>query len=163
MLLDGLEQVDQRHVFEAAGDLLRTRHRQQLLLASLEQELHAGRDLLDVDRLGEEVLHAKLEALALGVHGARVCQEDEGDRLPVEVLLDAAAELDARHPRQLHAADDERRPLTAVFEPLQRFTAPLDDVDLIAGLLQAQLQHAAALGVRLYDENELVRHDPLPF
>src|SRR5262249_30679731 len=69
--LDGLNEIDHRHVGELPGELgLRLallRQRRALLL--LKQDLHARDDLLDVDRRVQVLLDAELEPTDLVLDG----------------------------------------------------------------------------------------------
>src|SRR5262249_54027487 len=101
--LDSLNEIDHRHVGELAGELgLRLPflgQRRALLL--LKQDLHARDDLLDVDRLGQVLLDAELEAADLVLDGLGAGEEDERDLVPLRPLLQAltqAEPIELRHP-----------------------------------------------------------------
>ena len=65
-------------------------------LLLLQEDLDAGDDLFDVDRLGEVVLDAELEAADLVLDVGLRGQEDERDLRPVGVLLAAARRARSR-------------------------------------------------------------------
>jgi hypothetical protein len=75
----------------------------------LQEDLDAREDLFDVDRLGEVVLHAELEAANLVLDVGLRGQEDERDRRPVGVLLEPLDQLEAVHLRHLRVGDDQVR------------------------------------------------------
>ena len=150
--LDGLDQVDHRHVADAAGEpraavaaLLDPR-----ALPLLDQDARAGDDLLDVDRLGQVVLDAQLEALDLGFDLGLRREEHERDVGPLGVGLEALAERVAVEFVEQRLRDHQvgRRQLDLV-EGVLAVDRGGDDE---AGLLERHLEHAQAARVAVDQE-----------
>ena len=114
--LEGLQQVDDGHVLDRAGEARLERRgdaavREALLRAAREHDVDAREQLTNEDRLGEVVLHAELEPADLVLDRALRREEDDGDRRPLAALAKAADERVAVHPGELRVGDDEVRRL----------------------------------------------------
>jgi hypothetical protein len=157
--VDGLEQVHQAHVRERAAEAGLGLHALALeahALTALQLEVHARDDLFDVDGLGQVVLHAELEALDLALHRAVAREEHEGDLAGVLALAQPLHQLEPVHVRQAGVADDH----IGATQP--------DHLDgrervgarghAVAGLAQADLQHAQAALVGVDEEEVLLGH-----
>ena len=156
--VDRLEQVDEAHLRERAAEA-RLGHAaalEALALVALQDEVHPRDDLFDVDRLGQVVLDAQLEAPDLALHRAVAREEDEGDLLgglPLAELLD---EGEAVHLREDRVREDEVR--RGEVGHLERLFPRVAGGDGVAGLPQAHLQDAKASRVRVDEEEVLLGH-----
>ena len=126
--LDRLQEIDDGHVRELAAELgARVLAFESLALLSLQQHRDARRDLLDVDRLGQVVVDAELEATDLVFDCLRAGQEDERNRGPAIVFLDRRAKGKAVVTGEPRVRDDEIG--LCVIEKLERFLGGLGGCD----------------------------------
>ncbi len=150
--LDGLKQVDDRHVGELARELgpRRVLALELLSLLALHEHAQASRHLFDVDGFDEVVLDAEFQAADLVLDGLGRGQEYEGDPCPVGVVLDLGAKLEAVATGQARIRDDQIG--FAVFENEQRLIDVFGGRDGEARLAQADLEHAATSSVAVDEE-----------
>jgi hypothetical protein len=161
--LERLDQIHHAHVRQAAGEaaLGRLPLFDPLLLRLLEDHLHAGDDLFDVDGLRQVVVATELQAAHLELDRLLVGEEDEGDVLEALVRLERLAQLEAVHLRHLRVGQHEIR--RADLHLLDRVLAVNGRRHGEAGLLEADLHHAKALRVTIDQEQVLLGHVRLPF
>ncbi|PRQ05660.1 hypothetical protein ENSA5_02040 [Enhygromyxa salina] len=150
--LDGLKQVDDRHVGEVTRELgpRRVLALELLSLLALHQHAQAGGHLFNVDGLDEVVLDAELEPPDLVFDRLRGGQKDEGDAGPLGVLLDLGAEREPVFAGQAGVRDDQVG--LAVLEHEQRLVDVLGGGHREPGLAQADLKHPATAGVAIDKE-----------
>ncbi len=157
--VDGLQEVDEPHVGEGATEARLGRdvaQLQALALLALQLEVHAGDDLFDVDRLGEVVLDAELQAPDLALDRAVARQEHEGDAAPVVVLPELLHQLEAVHAGQARVGEDQvgRRKL----DHLDRLFGVATGSDRVASLTKAHLEDPQATRVGIDEQQVLFRH-----
>ena len=161
--VDRLQQIDQAHVRQRAREA-RRRQRvpmlQALALSALQLEVHARDDLLDVDRLGEVVLDAELEAADLALDRAIAGQEHEGDVRPIGVFAQMLDQREAVDLGQPSVRDDHvgRRQL----HHRQRTFAVTARCDTITGLTEAYREDSETSLVRIYQEEVLLGQAVVP-
>ena len=165
--LDGLNEVDHRHVGELTAELRAScvLLLEALVLLALQQHRHSRRDLFDVDRLGEVVLDTELQPADLVLDRLLAGEKDERDQLPTRVVLDLHAQVEAIATGQSRIRDDEVG--LGVLEKLESFFRRLRWSDREPGFAQADLQHSSVSSVAIDDEEILPRHafrpgGPLP-
>ncbi len=156
--VDRLEQVDQTHLRKRAAEagLGEAPPLQAPTLVTLEHQVHARDDLFDVDRLGEVVLDAQLEAADLALHRAVARQEDERDLGVLRALTELLDEAEAIELRQSSVAEDQVR--LAELDHLEGRLRILAARDRVPGLAQTDLQHPQASRVGIDEEEVLLRH-----
>ena len=144
--LDGLHEIDHRHVAERAlKACARVSALDPLALRALQNQPDARADLFDVDGLREVVLDAELEAAHLVLDGGVRREEEERNLSPVGMLLEAAAKLEAVEAGQLDVGDDHLGRLRG--DARERIGTAGGRLDDVAVLLEVDLEQPQALGV----------------
>jgi hypothetical protein len=120
----------------------------------VQQALHPAEQLAPVDRLGEEVVGARLEALdALGRLGRG--DEDHGKKRGLRIRPQPAAELVAVHARHHDVGDYEVGRAGA--HRLERLFAVERDLDLVAEIAQ-QSRHQLGVGALVVHHEDALGH-----
>ena len=157
--VDRLQQVDEAHVGERAGEARLARAAPLLepgALLALQNEVHARDDLFDVDRLGQVVLDAELEAADLALHRQVARQEDERDVGPFRACADLFDEREPVDARQARVGEDQVGPRD--IEHLERGLGVGAGRDVVAGLAQADFEHPQASRVGVDEQEVLLGH-----
>ena len=144
--LDRLDQVDDTHVAQVAGEagfLIAPFQRLALLL--LEQDFDPSDDLLDVDRLGQVVVDAQFQAPDLVFDRFLVGQKDEGHVAQLGLGPQLLAELEAVHDRHLCVRDNQGRRRDSHF--FQGIHAVDGGGDRKPSLAQADLHDPQGFGI----------------
>ena len=118
-------------------------------LAALERALGGEQDLVEVDRLQDEVARALLEALHRHRDVAGAGQHD--DRRVGVPGPHVAEQLEAVHARHLEIGDRERRPLAVVHH--RRFLPVARDAALVAGGAEGGPKRGADVELVVHDED----------
>src|SRR5215471_17081768 len=124
---------------------------QALALASLKQSAGPCHHLLEIERLAEKIVGARLHAAHLALDG-QVGEEYERDGRSVRALLEASTELETIHAlAELGVRDDEVRLLRG--EAGQGFHGIAGGPDVEARVAQAEIEDPACLLVAIHDED----------
>ena len=157
--LDRLDDVDDRHVADAAREARTTVAAllEPSALALLQEDVDAGDDLLDVDRLGQVVVDAQLEAADLVLDRVLGGQEDERDLTPVGVDPHPAPQLEAVAVGERRLRDDEVRRVE--LELVERVVDRHGGRDREPCFAQRHFEDPQAASVPINEEQALLRHE----
>ncbi len=156
LLFDRLQQIDHGDVVECPLELLDIGSAQLFFGTALYQKLGAGRHFVDVNRFRQIVVGAQLEGPHLLFERALFGQKDQRHLVGALIEIEIGAKLQAVAVGQIGIGDDQRR--LRLFDVGAGVGDALGDLDAIAGLLKADLEHFLALGFRVDYQDGFVRH-----
>jgi len=147
---DRAQQVDERNVLDRAEEalVLVSRMFQPLAVATLQQRARSRDDLLHVDRSGDEIVGAGLEAAALALD-VRIQHQHDGRRQRV-ALLGASAEVEA-----VGIVGGEDDQIGTVGEALAALLGVARDAHREAGVPQAEIENSTRRFVPVDNQDRL--------
>ena len=155
--LEGLHQIDHAHVRQAAAEPgLRLALLDPFLLDLLKNHLHAGDDLFDVDRLGQVVVAAQLEAAHLELDRLLAGEKDERNVAKAFVAFEHPGQLEAVHLG--HSGFRQHQVGRRDLHLVERVFAVNGRGHLKASLLQADFGNSQVLCVAIDEEEMLLCH-----
>ncbi len=156
LLLDRLQQIDHRDVIELPLHLLDVGLAQLLLGPSLNQQFSPGQHLVDVDRLRQIIVGSQLEGPHLLFERPVFGQKDQRDLRRLFIEFQIGTKLEPIAVGKSSIGDNQRR---AIVDDIRLGIGDrVGDLDPIARLLEADLEHLLALRFGVDYQNRFVRH-----
>ena len=153
--IERLDQIDEPHLADLAGDRpLRAALRELLLLAAGQEHLDAGGQLLDEQRLAEKIVGARFVRAQFQRRFLRGGDQDHRRSRQPRIGAYRLAERDSIGAGQRHIGEQKIR--RSALDAAQRIAAVGRGRHLEAGFAQRHIEDAKASGVGVGDEQALL-------